>query len=142
MLKKKLLHVVFMADFVSKAMRSKIMASIKSKDTSIDKKVALLLRAAGIKFRRYPKMPSNPDFLLLGKKTVIFCDGDFWHGYKFKELEKRLPKPWKEKIRNNMRRDRQSRHKLRKEGWKVVRLWEHEINRSPRLCLKRVTLSL
>jgi DNA mismatch endonuclease (patch repair protein) len=127
-----------MVDFVSKETRSKIMSSIRSKNTSIDVKMAKMLRKAGIKFRRYPKMSGNPDFIVRDKRILIFCDGDFWHGYDYKKRKKELPVFWRKKIENNVKRDKRNGLLLRKMGWKVVRLWEHEINNSPEKCINKV----
>jgi DNA mismatch endonuclease (patch repair protein) len=52
----------------------------------------------------------------------------FWHGYHFRKLKKRLPKKyWQEKIERNKRRDRTNKLKLERNGWKVLRIWEHEV---------------
>lgn len=59
-----------MADIFSKEKRSKIMASIRSKNTSIDNKMAGLLAKAGIKFDRYPKMFGSPDFAIASLEDV------------------------------------------------------------------------
>lgn len=64
------------------------------------------------------------------KKKAIFIDGDFWHGYSFAELKKRLPKKyWFKKIENNINRDNNNLQ-LRENGWEVLRIWEHNINKN------------
>ncbi|MDD5618706.1 MAG: very short patch repair endonuclease, partial [Candidatus Omnitrophica bacterium] len=104
------------------------MASIKSKNTSIDNKIASLLRKAKIRFARYPRMLGNPDFVIKSKKVIIFCDGDFWHGYDYKQRKAKLTKFWKEKIEANKKRDKKNNRYLIAMGWKVLRIWEHDIN--------------
>ena len=71
----------------------------------------------------YPKMFGNPDFILRRKKIVIFCDGDFWHGYNYEKKKKPSKKFWRDKIERNMTRDTKVSKKLRREGWSVLRFW-------------------
>lgn len=125
-------------DFVNKETRSKIMASIRSKNTSIDRKMASMLRKTGIGFRRYPKMPGSPDFIIKGRKVAVFCDGDFWHGYDFKRRKGKLSPFWRSKIENNIKRDRKINLLLSRMSWKVIRLWEHDINKSSEKCIRKI----
>jgi len=118
------------------------MSSIHSKNTTIDKKVASLLANAKIEFDRYPKVSGNPDFTIKDKKVAIFCDGDFWHGYDYKERKENLGNFWKTKIETNMRRDRKNNLMLKKLGWKVIRIWEHEINNYPEKCVNKILTAL
>jgi len=130
--------VKYMVDIFSKEKRSKIMSSIKSKNTSIDKKIESLLKSAKIKFKMYPKMVGNPDFIITDRKVAIFCDGDFWHGYDYKTRKDGLPEFWRNKIENNMKRDKKNNFLLKTIGWKVIRLWEHEIIGNPKKCLEKI----
>lgn len=127
-----------MADIFTPEKRSWVMSRIRSTNTKIDLKMKKMLEENKIKFEMYPKMFGNPDFVLKNKKIIIFCDGDFWHGYKYNE-KKRLPKKyWREKIETNMRRDRRITRKLRREGWSVLRFWEHDIEKRTDVCINRI----
>jgi len=65
------------------------------------------------------------------KKRAVFIDGDFWHGYRFSKLKLRLPKKyWLNKIKKNIQRDHTNTIRLKRNGWKVVRVWEHELLKS------------
>ena len=76
----------------------------------------------------YKRATGNPDIALPKKKKAVFIDGDFWHGYQFAKLKKRLPKKyWLAKIERNIKRDKAYRAKLRRSGWEVLRVWEHEL---------------
>jgi len=86
----------------------------------------------------YPKMFGNPDLIIKRKKIAIFCDGDFWHGYKYDEKKRLAKKFWRDKIEGNMERDRKVTRKLRSEGWSVLRFWEHDIEKNPDKCLRRI----
>lgn len=114
------------------------MSRIRGKDTGIEKKIRELLVENGIRFKYHPKMYGNPDFLV-GERTAIFCDGDFWHGFKYEERTKPRKKYWRDKIESNMRRDRRISRKLRREGYSVIRLWEHDIEKRPGVCMNRIS---
>ena len=113
------------------------MSRIRSKDTKIEKKTASLLRKNKIHYRRFPKVFGSPDFAV-EKKVLVFCDGDFWHGYHY-DKKKRPPKKfWREKIERNMARDRKVSRKLRRNGWSVLRIWEHDIKKNTDKCMRKI----
>jgi len=118
-----------MADCFTKEKRSEIMSNIRSKNTKAEILVFRELRRRGVYFQKhYKKAKGNPDIALPRKKKAVFIDGDFWHGRNFKKTKDRLPKKyWRAKIEGNIKRDRKNRTKLRKEGWQVLRIWEHEV---------------
>jgi DNA mismatch endonuclease (patch repair protein) len=65
-------------------------------------------------------------------RVVVFCDGDFWHGRDLEERCRKLERGhnavyWVAKIRRNVARDRQQMEALRRDGWKVIRIWEKDI---------------
>jgi len=118
-----------MTDNLSKKKRSYIMSQIRSRDTKVEKIIFRELQKRKIYFQKnYNRIAGSPDIALPKKKRAIFIDGDFWHGYQFPKLKKRLPnKFWKEKIRKNIRRDKLYRSRLKRAGWKILRIWEHQI---------------
>ncbi len=117
-------------DKFTKEKRSEIMSKIRSKNTRVEILVFMELRRRKIYFQKhYKRVAGNPDIALPRKKKAVFIDGDFWHGYQFSKQKKRLPKKyWQGKIENNIKRDRRIRAKLKREGWQVLRVWEHEIS--------------
>jgi len=126
-----------MVDIFTPAKRSWVMSRIRSRDTKIEKKMAQLLRKNNLRYRRFPKIFGSPDFIV-EKKILVFCDGDFWHGYRYARKKKPPKKFWRDKIERNMRRDRTVTRRLRTDGWSVVRLWEHDIEKRPGSCLRRI----
>ncbi len=126
-----------MADIMSKRKRSWVMSRIRGKDTKIEIRTGRLLRSSGLGFVRHPKIYGNPDFLV-GEKTAVFCDGDFWHGFQYYKKKKPRKKYWRDKIEGNMRRDRRVSRKLRRDGYSVIRLWGHDIEDRPYVCLNRI----
>jgi len=127
-----------MTDIFTPEKRSWIMSRIRGSNTKIDLKMKKLLSENKYKFEMYPKMYGNPDFILKRKKIAIFCDGDFWHGYRYHEKKKPAKKYWKDKIEGNMRRDRRYSRKLRRDDWSVLRLWEHDIEKNPDKCMRKI----
>lgn len=129
--------MVIMADIFNKEKRSYVMSRIRSKDTGIELKMIKILEENKIKFTRHPNLLGTPDFLV-GKRMLVFCDGDFWHGYDYRNGRVPPQKFWREKIERNMERDRRTARKLRREGWSVIRLWEHDINKRQDYCVKKI----
>lgn len=111
-------------DRVSKAKRSYIMSQIKS-NSSIE---VIPRELVGLYLRKHQKnVFGNPDFSNKSKKIALFIDGCFWHGCKVHfKMPKTNRKFWKNKISRNMKRDKQVNRTLRKEGWTIIRVWEHK----------------
>ena len=126
-----------MTDVFSRKKRSWIMSRIRSKNTSIDRMMRGMLSDARLKFVMYPDLYGKPDFQV-GKRILVFCDGDFWHGYRYAEKKRPAKKYWREKIEGNMRRDRKVSRRLRRDGWSVLRIWEHDIKKKPEKCSEKI----
>ena len=117
-----------MADIFTKKKRSEVMARIRAKNTTPEKTVFRALRAGGIYFRtHYKRAVGTPDIAIPKKKIAIFIDGDFWHGYRYPTWKHKMKPFWCAKIERNRARDKRTFAKLRREGWKVLRVWEHEL---------------
>lgn len=81
-------------------------------------------------WRRNCNLQGKPDFVFPKDKVIVFVDGCFWHGHECLKPRDSLKKGfWKEKIERNKERDKMVSKSLRKEGWKVVRIWECEIEK-------------
>jgi len=127
-----------MTDVFTPEKRSWVMSRIRGTNTKIDLKMKEMLSEARCSYQMYPKMFGNPDFIIKRKRIAIFCDGDFWHGYKYHEKKKPSKKFWRDKIEENMRRDGRVSRKLRREGWSVLRFWEHDIEKNQEKCMRRI----
>ena len=74
------------------------------------------------------ELPGNPDFVFPKSRLVVFVDGCFWHGCpKCGRLPKTRKPYWHAKIGGNCQRDKRQHRRLRSLGWKVIRVWEHEL---------------
>lgn len=119
--------------------RSGIMSRIPSRGTSIEDLFAGACRRNGIRFRRPRGIVGNPDFRIVGTKILVFCDGDFWHGYRVDELTVTTNSEfWRAKIRRNMERDREVDILLTRRGWTVTRFWEHDLRKNLDSCLSHL----
>ena len=134
-----------MTDIFSKRKRSELMSKVRSrgnKDTELA--LAKLFRCHHITgWRRHLALPGKPDFAFSKQKVAIFVDGCFWHGCpKCYTRPKTNRKFWDKKREENMARDRRVTRQLRSRGWKVIRIWEHSLQKSPHTCLNRICQAL
>jgi DNA mismatch endonuclease, patch repair protein len=128
-----------MADNLSKKQRSYCMSRVRSRDTALETKVRTELFKSGLRFRKHVKtLPGRPDIVFPVARLAVFLDGDFWHGYRFPTWRHAVPKFWRIKINGNRDRDRRNFTKLRRMGWRVLRIWQHEVERDLRSCINRV----
>lgn len=114
-------------DRVSKEVRSKNMAAVRSKgNRSTELALGGILWAAGFRgYRKHWPVCGRPDFAWPSRKVAIFVDGCFWHGCtRCRSMPATNTAFWREKIDGNRCRDRRVSAKLRTEGWVVVRIKE------------------
>lgn len=117
-------------DFLSKAKRSALMATIRSRrNKSTELALVKTFRLHGITgWRRHVALPGRPDFIFPKNKLAVFVDGCFWHGCpKHSRHAIKSGEFWRKKLDLNKARDRRVTSQLRLLGWRVVRLWEHEL---------------
>ena len=118
-----------MVDHLTSEQRSRAMKRVSLKNGSLERLVQVQLRAMKLRFRCHDQsLPGSPDIVLHSHRVAIFVDGDFWHGWRLPSWEHKLSDFWREKIRTNRRRDRRNFRRLRALGWKVIRIWQHELH--------------
>lgn len=116
-----------MVDIVNIQTRSRMMASIKGKNTKPEILIRKELHARGYRYRLHDKnLPGKPDVVLSMYSAVIFVNGCFWHGHDCHIFK--IPKSnvnfWKDKISRNKERDTEVMGKLISLGWRVGVIWE------------------
>lgn len=115
-------------DNLTKEQRSKLMSKIKSKWTTQEKKVHNYLKGNAVKHKMHPKNVPGADLLLSKSNTAVLLNGCFWHGCK---KHFRAPKSnvlfWDKKIKGNLRRDKEVKARLKKNGFRILVIWEHEL---------------
>ncbi|WP_027192932.1 very short patch repair endonuclease [Megalodesulfovibrio gigas] len=124
---------------MSPATRSAVMSRIRGKGTGPEKTLAAALAELGLAWEEHARdLPGRPDFVFREAMVAVFVDGDFWHGWKFNEWRDKLSEKWEAKIAETRRRDSRNQRALKKMGWRVLRIWEHQLQKSPARCAKRV----
>jgi DNA mismatch endonuclease Vsr len=123
--------------------KSEQMARVRSTNTHPE----LLLRRAlwrmGVRYRVHLKVPGTPDIAFIGPRIAVFVDGCFWHG-----CPNHYTSPaanavfWQAKLLRNQARDRQVDATLRAAGWRVLRVWEHEVSADPHRTARRIWQSV
>jgi len=129
-----------MPDVFTKAKRSEVMARIRSRGNK-ETELALmkLFRRHGFTgWRRHQPVFGRPDFIFPKARLAVFVDGCFWHGCPRHSNVPATNRPfWKRKLTANKVRDRLVNRTLRRRGWRVVRIWEHDL-RKPARSLRRI----
>ena len=131
-------------DRYDKQKRSEVMASVKKSNTKLEGRLAIVLDAEGLTiYRRHAaELPGSPDFVFDAARLVVFLDSCYWHGCpKHLRMPQSNVEYWEQKIARNRARDRRQNRELKALGWRVLRLWEHEL-REPAGALRRLRRAL
>ena len=120
-----------MPDNLTPEDRRKTMRAVKGKGTSLERRLSAML--AGMRLSGWKKnvgdIVGKPDVVFPKERVLIFVDGCFWHGCP--HCNRKLPESnreyWERKIRRNVERDKQNTQTLIDNGWRVIRIWEHEV---------------
>jgi DNA mismatch endonuclease (patch repair protein) len=133
-----------MTDVLTKAQRSYNMSRIRGKNTKPELTLRSLLSKMGTRgYRTHYNLSGRPDIVFVKKRVAVFVDGCFWHRCPKCFVEPTTRKQfWVEKIGGNVKRDRRTNATLRKQGWKVLRFWEHEIRNRPEKAVSRILAQL
>ena len=135
-----------MADRLTPEKRSWNMSHIRGKDTAIEVRVRKYLFGLGYRYRKNDKrLPGKPDIVLPKYRTVIFIHKCFWHRHsdcKDATTPKTRTDFWTEKFSRNVENDRKHKEQLEADGWKVITLWECEINKKFEETMNRVLCEL
>jgi DNA (cytosine-5)-methyltransferase 1 len=128
--------------FVTTIERSELMKKIRSTHTSSEVLLQEKINELGVEYVLNEKsILGKPDIFFPKNKLVIFIDGEFWHGYNWKEKRKRIKRNknyWIMKIESNIKRDKRNQVRLKKEGYKVLRFWEMDIKKDVEGCVDKI----
>ena len=135
-----------MADHLSKEKRSWNMSRIKGRDTAPERKLRSGLHRLGFRYRIHDdKLPGKPDIVLRKYRTVIFVHGCFWHrhdGCKHAAIPKSNQDFWLKKFRDTLDRDKRNIEAIKNLNWRVIIVWECEINSDPYQVTRSVAFHL
>ena len=116
------------------------MSAIRNKNTKPEMIVRRLAHSLGYRYRLHGRgLPGKPDLIFPSRRKVIFVHGCFWHRHscsKGRSMPSTRTKFWREKLEENKERDKRNLRKLRKEGWKVLLIWECQTRNSEKLIIK------
>lgn len=121
--------------------RSFLMARVRRSGTAPELALRRALHRAGYRYRLNSGcgLPGTPDLVLRRFRLAIFVDGCFWHGCELHgSVAKTNSEFWSAKILRNRQRDAKVDRALRALGWKVFRVWEHEVRLEMRQILRRI----
>jgi DNA mismatch endonuclease (patch repair protein) len=133
-----------MVDLYSPAKRSEIMSRVRGKgNKATELALVSLLRHNRITgWRRHTRLFGNPDFVFNKEHLALFVDGCFWHSCPIHASQPRTNAEfWSEKLSKNRLRDGLVNRTLKKSGWRVIRIWQHELSASNEGRLVRRLLS-
>jgi len=118
-------------DVLTEEQRSYCMSRIKGRDTKPEILLRKILWSLGLRYRLKVKLEGKPDLVFLRARVAVFVDGCQWHCCPIHWVRpKSNTEFWNRKFASNRRRDIAVNERLSAEGWKVMRFWEHEIERA------------
>ena len=130
-----------MPDVFTKAKRSAVMSKIRGRGNK-DTELALmkLFRRHHITgWRRHQKVFGKPDFIFKQVRLALFVDGCFWHGCpKHCKIPAGNRAFWKKKFAANKARDGRVNRELRRLGWRIIRIWEHDLAKRGVTCIRKI----
>lgn len=132
-----------MADVMTPEQRRRCMAQVKSRDTGPEVRLRRALWAAGLRYRLRSGLQGKPDLVFPAARVAVFVDGCYWHSC---PIHATRPKTraafWQEKLDQNVHRDRRVDAALGALGWRVLRVWEHEVERELDATVARIAVTV
>ena len=116
-----------MADIMDRKTRSRMMSSVRAKNTKLELEIRGRLFNMGFRYRLHRNnLPGTPDMVFPKYRSVVFIHGCFWHyhGCYRSSIPGTRSAWWKKKLEENVRRDTVALSELRKLGWRVLIIWE------------------
>jgi DNA mismatch endonuclease (patch repair protein) len=119
------------------------MARVRTEGTAAELALRRELWRRSWHYRLRLPLPGRPDLAFVREKVAVFVDGCFWHGCpKHYTAPATNPTFWQEKLAKNRQRDRDAERALALDGWRTIRLWEHEIEDDLEMAVNKVISAL
>jgi DNA mismatch endonuclease (patch repair protein) len=131
-------------DNLTKDQRKKNMTRIRSEDTKMEVRVRSALHRRGLRFRKNVRtLVGKPDIVFPSTRVAVFLDSCFWHQCRYhSNLPKTRMSYWLPKLARNKIRDKAVKRELRKQGWTVLRFWEHQIQNDIDGCVNKIVTAV
>lgn len=132
-----------MSDVLTPEQRKFCMSRIRSRDTKPEMTIRKGLWSLGYRYRVSTRLPGRPDIVFPRERLAVFIDGCFWHRCpRHYQAPATNPQFWERKIDRNVERDRMVDLQLASLGWRVKRIWEHEVREDPLRVIEDLILLL
>jgi DNA mismatch endonuclease (patch repair protein) len=131
-------------DNLTPAQRKKNMQRVRSTGSQPELLIRRELRRQKVYFAHNVRsLPGKPDLVFRKKRVAIFIDSDFWHCHPQRfTMPKSNARYWVQKIARNVARDETVNAQLKLMGWRVIRLWEHDVQRNPARAAQRILTAI
>ncbi|HEY3861017.1 MAG TPA: very short patch repair endonuclease [Verrucomicrobiae bacterium] len=132
-------------DPLNRRKRSRLMSRIRAYGSKMEISfVAMLKSSCDEMFEINDRtLIGKPDIVFRRVKVCVFLDSDFWHGWQYPRWRHLLKSEfWRRKIQRNRERDKEVTRRLRRQGWTVIRLWEHNLAGDAGNALTLITSSI
>lgn len=132
-----------MTDVLSSSQRSYCMSRIRERDTKPEITLRKALWGLGYRYCLGSKLPGKPDVVFPRYHVALFIDGCFWHKCPIHfQMPKENQEFWDRKLSANVQRDKEVERMLNEEGWKVIRIWEHQVKQDLMGAIEQVVSTL
>ena len=128
-------------DRVSKTVRSKIMSSVRTRNTKPELILRYMIHRLGYRYSLHRKgLPGRPDLVFVSRRKIIFVHGCFWHGHRcrYGRLPKSRLEYWRPKIGKNRERDAYQLRLLQTMGWRTLVVWQCELKDEAKLIARLI----
>jgi DNA mismatch endonuclease, patch repair protein len=126
-------------DNLSRAQRSLCMSRVRNADTNLELMLRRALHRRGLRYVLHRRdLAGTPDIVFIAAKIAVFVNGDFWHGFGYSRWGNKLSPFWRKKIEINKRRDSRNTRRLRRSGWRVITVWQHQLKRDLDACAAKI----
>ncbi|HMP90813.1 MAG TPA: very short patch repair endonuclease [Kiritimatiellia bacterium] len=119
-------------DTVDRKTRSRMMAAIRSKDTTPERALRRCIFSMGYRYRLHQRdLPGRPDMVFRKHRAVVFVNGCFWHHHECRDVKMPATRRtwWRRKLEGNRKRDQAVLRALHEQGWRTLVVWECSIRR-------------
>jgi DNA mismatch endonuclease, patch repair protein len=126
-------------DVLTPEQRKLCMSRIRGSDTKPEILLRHTLWRLGLRYRVRSKVEGRPDLVFPSARIAVFVDGCQWHCCPDHFVRPKSNTDfWDGKFEKNRARDVTVNAALKRQGWKVLRFWEHEVEKNSHIVARRI----